>query len=283
MSRLSRVGLLTADFLLLTVISPGLLGRRARPGVPASHEQRGRSGVSGRTATTLLARRRPPSEPGEPSRSALPVSAPPASCWAPRLISSRYAWVPNNYGNGTSVRGRFFRRSKRYAGGVVAVSDTAPAQNAAPVTRPCPRPCPGRRPGSGAVTASATVTAPAYPQPRPSGTPMASRRPSAARAAWSRGRLPDGLRPRCSCERRPTSEPEEPFRYALPVECPVAQLCGMYCGAGRSYLHNRVPGTPGGAPFPRALPRSRSLKRPLPRPRSQSQPRSGDARPCLKL
>ena len=38
--------------------------------------------VAGSSVTTLLVRRRPTSEPGEPSRSALPESAPPASCWA---------------------------------------------------------------------------------------------------------------------------------------------------------------------------------------------------------
>jgi len=68
-------------------------------------------------------------------------------------------------------------------------------------------------------------------------------RPSVARAAWSRGRLPESLRPRCSREQRPPSKPEEPFRYALPVECPVAPLCGMRRGSGWLIQHNGVPGT----------------------------------------
>ena len=84
-------------------------------------------------------------------------------------------------------------------------------------------------------------------------------RPSVARAAWSRGWLPDRLRPRCSCERRPPSEPEQPYRNALPVECPVAPLCGTLRVAGWSCRHNGVPGTsrwgvfpacPGSAPGP---------------------------------
>jgi hypothetical protein len=88
-------------------------------------------------------------------------------------------------------------------------------------------------------------------------------RPSVARAAWSRGRLPDRLRPRCSRERRPPSEPEEIHRNALPVECPVALLCGMCCGTGWLFRHNCVPGTsrwgafsacPAAAPVPDAAP-----------------------------
>ena len=43
--------------------------------------------------------------------------------------------------------------------------------------------------------------------------------------------------------RRPPSEAGQPFRYALPVECPVAQLCRKRGGAGRSCQHNYVPGT----------------------------------------
>jgi hypothetical protein len=68
-------------------------------------------------------------------------------------------------------------------------------------------------------------------------------RPSVAREAWSRGWLPDHLRPRCSRERRPPSEPEQPNRIALPVECPVAPLCGTHRGSGWSIQHNGVPGT----------------------------------------
>ena len=45
-------------------------------------------------------------------------------------------------------------------------------------------------------------------------------RPSVARAAWSRCRLPEGLRPRCSCERRPPSEPEDAHRIVLPRGLP---------------------------------------------------------------
>jgi len=50
--------------------------------------------------------------------------------------------------------------------------------------------------------------------------------------------------------RRPPSEPGEPTRNALPVECPVAQLCDTHCVAGWSFRHNRVPGTSRcGAPY----------------------------------
>jgi len=95
-------------------LNPGLLGRIGRPSAARAAWSRGRLPDSLRARCSR--ERRPTPEPGEMSGSALPESAPPASCWAPRLISSRYAWVPNNYGNGTSVRGRFFRSSKRCAG-----------------------------------------------------------------------------------------------------------------------------------------------------------------------
>ena len=70
-------------------VNTGLLGRL---GGPAS--QRRTSSVvtwlvTGKSATTLLVRRRPASEPEEPILIALPESAPPASCWAPRLIVFR--------------------------------------------------------------------------------------------------------------------------------------------------------------------------------------------------
>ena len=48
-------------------------------------------------------------------------------------------------------------------------------------------------PGSVSRTSGTVAT-----QPRPSGTLGTTRRPSVARAAWSRGWLPEGLRPRCS-------------------------------------------------------------------------------------
>ena len=50
-------------------------------------------------------------------------------------------------------------------------------------------------------------------------------RPSVARTARSLEWLSGGLRPRCSGERRPPSQPEKPGWGALPVECPVASLC----------------------------------------------------------
>ena len=91
-------------------------------------------------------------------------------------------------------------------------------------------------------------------------------RPSVARAAWSielAGKVATTLLAR----RRPPSEPGEVHRIALPVECPVAQFCGMCRGAGRSYLHNCVPGTSRWAPCLRFSARSRSAMRfrPLPR------------------
>jgi hypothetical protein len=68
-------------------------------------------------------------------------------------------------------------------------------------------------------------------------------RPSVARTAWSLEWLSGGLRPRCSGERRPPSKPEEPASDALPVECPVATLCGRSSVVGFLYRHNVVPGT----------------------------------------
>jgi len=56
-------------------VSPGLLGRRVAPGVPASHEQRGHAEETGTSETTLLVRRRPPSEPEQPYRNALPAAS----------------------------------------------------------------------------------------------------------------------------------------------------------------------------------------------------------------
>jgi len=95
-----------------------------------------------------------------------------------------------------------------------------------------------------ADTVTVTVTVTAYPQPRPSGTsrltPQASqRRPSSVVTRLVSGRSATTLLAR----RRPPSELEQPNRIALPVECPVAQLCGMQRGAGWSYRHNCVPGT----------------------------------------
>ena len=84
-------------------------------------------------------------------------------------------------------------------------------------------------------------------------------RPSVARAAWScgvTGRSVTTLLVR----RRPPSEPEQPYRIALPVECPVAQLCGMYRGAGRSYRHNCVPGTSRWGALPAACDETKNQK-----------------------
>jgi hypothetical protein len=64
--------------------------------------------------------------------------------------------------------------------------------------------------------------------------------------AWEAGRSATTLLAR----RRPPSEPEEPYRNALPVECPVAPLCGMRCVSGWSYRHNSVPGTSRWRMFP---------------------------------
>jgi len=94
------------------------------------------------------------------------------------------------------------------------------------------------------ATGSGTDTDTAYAQLRPSGTPrltpQASQRRTSSAVVWLvAGRSATTLLAR----RRPASEPEEPYRIVLPVECPVAQLCGMYRGAGWSYLHNRVPRT----------------------------------------
>jgi len=61
---------------ILASRSFGLLGRRVAPGVPASHEQRGRAVEVGVSATTLFVRRRPPPEPGQPHRNALPRGLP---------------------------------------------------------------------------------------------------------------------------------------------------------------------------------------------------------------
>jgi hypothetical protein len=89
-------------------VSLGLLVHRdadRRPGVPASHEQRGRAWEAGRSATTLLARRRPPSEPEEPYRNALPVECPVAPLCGMRCVSG---WsYRHNSGPGTS-RWRMF-------------------------------------------------------------------------------------------------------------------------------------------------------------------------------
>ena len=88
------------------LLSPGLLGcrgRRWRPDVPASHEQRGRAWEAGRSATTLLARRRPPSEPGEVHRDALPAECPVAQlCGMHRGAGWSFG---HNCVPGTSVRG----------------------------------------------------------------------------------------------------------------------------------------------------------------------------------
>jgi len=50
-------------------------GTPGRPGVPASHQRRGRAVDDGRTATTPMVRRRPPSWRGEVHRIALPEVA----------------------------------------------------------------------------------------------------------------------------------------------------------------------------------------------------------------
>ena len=90
------------------------------------------------------------------------------------------------------------------------------------------------------------------------GGPASQRRTSSVVARWVAGKSATTLLVR----RRPPSEPEEVHWNALPVECPVAQLCRMRRGAGRSYLHNCVPGTPGGECFPRVRPLPRSMPQP---------------------
>jgi len=57
---------------------PGLLVRLRRPSVARAAWS---FGVAGRCVTTLLGRRRPPSEPGEPSRNALPEGARSGIVW----------------------------------------------------------------------------------------------------------------------------------------------------------------------------------------------------------
>ncbi len=57
----------------------------AASGAPASHHRRGQSVVVGRSVTTPMARRRPPSEPGQPVFWVLPVECPvPICAGAPR-------------------------------------------------------------------------------------------------------------------------------------------------------------------------------------------------------
>jgi len=75
--------------------------------------------------------------------------------------------------------------------------------------------------------------------------PASQRRTSSEVIQWVAGSSVTTLLVR----RRPTSEPGQPYRIVLPVDCPVAQLCGMCLRTGRSYLHNRVPGTPVGRLF----------------------------------
>jgi len=101
--------------------------------------------------------------------------------------------------------------------------------------------------GADTVTVTVTVTGTVSDPSSPAfwdagdadGVPASQRRTSSVVIGWVAGSSETTLLVR----RRPSSEPEEPDRYALPVECPVAQLCGMYRGAEWSYLHNRVPRT----------------------------------------
>ena len=104
--------------------------------VPASHEQRGRAWEAGRSATTLLARRRPPPEPEEMLRSALPESAPPASCWARMAEGTDAPRAPTTTGTARPFEAVFAedRGIAEAATIAVAVAVTATATDTATVT-----------------------------------------------------------------------------------------------------------------------------------------------------
>jgi hypothetical protein len=82
-------------------------------------------------------------------------------------------------------------------------------------------------------------------EPRPSGTPGRRWRPDVPASPEQRGRTEVTGRSVTTllARRRPLSELGQPNQIVLPVECPVAQLCGALRGAGWSYRHNCVPGT----------------------------------------
>ena len=85
-------------------------------------------------------------------------------------------------------------------------------------------------------------------EPRPSGTYQPSqRRTSSVVVRRKRG----GLRPRCSRERRPPTEPEEPYRFVLPVECPAHYCARRAAVPGGSSGTIECPARPGGAVSPR--------------------------------
>ena len=87
-------------------------------------------------------------------------------------------------------------------------------------------------------------------QPRPSGLPAAAQRRTIGVVA--RGRI-EGLRPR-----RWNAGGLLPYRYRCTGSfrregCPAAPLCGSRRGAGWSFRHNGVPGTPRWRPYTRVL------------------------------
>jgi len=91
--------------------------------------------------------------------------------------------------------------------------------------------------GPVAATDTVTVTDPSSPA---FWAAAAQRHPISAVTRWVTGMAATALLGR----RRPASLLEQPSFIALSEGCPVSWLCGARGGAGRSYRHNYVPGTP---------------------------------------
>ena len=93
----------------------------------------------------------------------------------------------------------------------------------------------------------------------------------------------EGLRPRCSGERRPPSEPVDPDLVALPVECPVPICAGRAAVPGGLSCTNTDPAHPGGARRPSVEMRPRLRLRPRIRSPSRRRDRRRSDHPSPRL